>query len=120
MQNDYDLVTRKCTVVTLLGVMCSANTYIQGKRQIEFDKMTCLFRRKIVIEWENKMALELEADGGSPCARVLEGRRQPTEPLVQAPTARDVLFLRSYRPRRCATSEGLIAPFCQEKKKEHR
>lgn len=38
----------------------------------------------MVTEWENKMALELEADGGSPCARVLEGRRQPTETLVQA------------------------------------
>jgi hypothetical protein len=36
---------------------------------------------------------------------------RPSPVSAQAPTARDVLFLRSYRPRRCPTSEGLIVTF---------
>jgi hypothetical protein len=39
---------------------------------------------------------------------------------AHAPTTRDVLFLRSYSPRRCPTSDGLIAPFCANRNVEIR
>ena len=54
-------------------------------------------------------SLRVAASQPSPSCR-------PSPVRAQAPTARDALFLRSYRPRRCPTSEGLIAPFCAKKK----
>jgi len=45
--------------------------------------MACLYAGNGDTPEEKKKNPALEADGGSPCVRVLEGRRQPTEPLVQ-------------------------------------